>query len=116
VQVAESLVNPPDLEPSSPAANRDAYLAYVMRTQAATDRAARPRRGGTVEGGQQVTEAVRDDLLELRDDLGDARTQLEQVDTTSVVAVGRAVLVAANVVGAVANSAQTLALSRPTHS
>jgi hypothetical protein len=52
---------------------------------------------------------VRADLLELRDDLADARAQLEQVDPTNAVAVGRAVIAAANVVGAVANSAQTLA-------
>jgi hypothetical protein len=49
---------------------------------------------------------VRNDVTELRDDLGDARMQLEQADSGEVTAVGRAVFATGGVVGALGNSAQ----------
>ena len=44
----------------------------------------------------------------MRNDLGEARTQLEQADPNDAPGIGRSVVAATNVVGAVGNSAQAL--------
>ena len=61
-----------------------------------------------VDNGEQVTEEVRSDVTELRDDLADARTRLEQADAENPAAIGSSVVAAGNIVGAIAKSAQAL--------
>jgi hypothetical protein len=109
--VAENLTDPPEFDLTAPAATRQAYLSYLTEAQTAADRAleavstAGP---APVDDGGQVTEEVRTDLTELRDDLLDARTQLEQANPTDPSAIGRSVLAAGNLVGALGNRTQTL--------
>jgi hypothetical protein len=113
VPVTESLANSPGFDLTAPAASRDAYLAYLAQAQAATDRALENIAAAgpaPVDGGQQVTEEVRSDVTELRDDLADARTQLEQADANDPAAIGASVVAAGNIVGAVANNAQALSV------
>src|SRR4051812_17965035 len=125
VPVAESLMNPPGLDPTALDATREAYVTYLARAQGAADKAVQdvaaagpppPGDGAPgaaagpapVDDGQQVAEEVRDQLTDLRDDLGDARTQLEQADANDATTIGQAVVAAGNVVGAVGNNAQAL--------
>jgi hypothetical protein len=111
VPVVESLGNPPEFDVTTPAANRDAFAAYLAQAQAAADRAleAVTQAGAApVNGGAEIAEEVRSDITELRDDLADARSHIEQADANDPVAIGRAVVAAGNVVGAAANSAQAL--------
>ncbi len=66
-----------------------------------------------VEGGEQIANQVRSDIAELREDLADAKTQVDQADPNSVAAIGRAVVAASNVLGALANNAQALGALLP---
>ncbi len=109
--VAESMADPPEFDLGAPAATRQAYVSYVTEAQAAVDRALEGVSAAgpaPVDDGGQVTEEVRSDLTELRDDLGDARTQLEQADPADPSAIGRSVVAAGNLVGALGNRAQAL--------
>lgn len=111
VPVTESLASPPEFDLTAPAATRDAYLTYLTQAQAATDQALENIAAAgpaPVDGGEQVTEEVRSDVTELRDDLADARSQLEQAGADDPAAIGRSVVAAGNVVGAVANNTQAL--------
>jgi|tagenome__1003787_1003787.scaffolds.fasta_scaffold20206066_1 hypothetical protein len=111
VPVAESLMNPPGLDPTALDATREAYVTYLARAQGAADKAVQDVAAAgpaPVDDGQQVAEEVRDQLTDLRDDLGDARTQLEQADANDATTIGQAVVAAGNVVGAVGNNAQAL--------
>ena len=111
VPIAESLMNPPGFDPTALAATREAYVSYLARAQAATDKALQDvaaAGAAPVDDGQQVADDVRKQLTDLRDDLADARTQLEQANVNDPTAIGRAVVAAGNVVGAVGNSAQAL--------
>ena len=111
VPVAENLADLPEFDLSAPAATRQAYLTYLTDAQAAVDRAldgVSAAGAAPVDDGAQVAEEVRNELTELRDDLGDARTQLEQADPTDPSAIGRSAVVAGNLVGALGNQAQSL--------
>ena len=111
VPVAESLLSPPELDVTAPAATREAYLAFLARSEAAADAALEDVAAAApspVPDGQQVADDVRAQLTDLRDDLRDARAQLEQADPDDAVGIGRSVVAAGNVVGAVGNSAQAL--------
>jgi len=102
---------PPELDLTAPAATREAYTSYVAQAQSATDKAlANIAAAGPapVDRVKQIAEDVRTDVTELRDDLADARTQLEQTDAGDVTGIGRAVVAAGNVVGAIGNNAQAL--------
>jgi hypothetical protein len=111
VPVAESIANPPEFDVTAAAATRDAYSSYLIQAQAAADQALEDIAAAgpaPVDGGEQIAQEVRNDVTELRDDLADARTQLEQSDPGDVPGVGRAVVAAGNVVGAIGNNAQAL--------
>lgn len=111
VPVAESLLNPPGFDVTAPAATRDAYLSYLARSEAAADAATQDVAAAgpaPVDGGQKLADDVKGQLTDLRNDLGAARTQLEQADPNDAAGIGRSVVAAGNVVGAVGNSAQAL--------
>jgi hypothetical protein len=111
VPVAQSLLNPPEVNVTAPAATRNAYLSYLAKSEAATDGAIKDVTAAgraPVDNGQQIADNVRDQLTDLRNDLGQARTHLEQADPNDAVGIGRSVIAAGNVVGAVGNSAQAL--------
>lgn len=111
VPVAESLLNPPGFDLTAPGPTRAGYVAYLAKAQAATDKAVQEvaaAGAAPVEGGQEAADEVRDQLTDLRDDLGDARTQLERIDPNDANAIGRAAIAAGNVVGAVGNNVQVL--------
>ncbi len=111
VPVVDALDNPPAFDVTAPAATRDAYTGYLGRAQAAADGAVQgvtAAGAAPVEGGDQVAADVRANVTELRDDLAAAHTQLEQTDVNDPNAVGRAVVTAGNLAGALGNSAQTL--------
>jgi hypothetical protein len=112
IPVVETLGDPPEFDITVPAATRDAFAAYLTQAQTATDQALQDvteAGAAPVNGGEEIAENVRSDITELRDDLDEARGQLEQTDPNDPVAIGRSVVAAGNVVGAIANNAQALA-------
>lgn len=111
VPVAENLSTPPEFDLTAPAPTRDAYVTYLTEAQTAADSAlvsVEAAGAPPVEGGEEIAQNVREDVTELRDDLADARTQLEQTDVSDPAAVGRSVVAAGNVIGALGNNAQAL--------
>ncbi|MDQ3764187.1 MAG: hypothetical protein M3460_22175 [Actinomycetota bacterium] len=111
VPVVDRLGAPPAFDLTAPAATRQAYSTYLAEAQAAAERALESVSAAgspPVEGGEQIANEVRSDIAELRDDLADARTQVDQADPNNAVAFGRAVVAASNVLGALANNAQAL--------
>lgn len=112
VPVVENLSDAPEFDITAPAATRDAFAAYLAQAQTTTDQAlteVTEAGAAPVPGGEEIAANVRSDITELRDDLADARDALDQTDPGDTVAIGRSVLAAGNVVGAVGNSAQALA-------
>ena len=111
VPVVRDLGEPPQFDVGTPAATRDAFAAYLERAQAATDRALETvttAGAAPVDGGEQVAFGVRRDVTALRDELADARRQVEQVEVGDPEAVVRAVVAVGNAVHAVGSGAQAL--------
>jgi len=111
VPVVETLADPPEFDITLPAFVRDAYAAYLAQAQSAADRAladVTAAGAAPVEGGEGIAEEVRGDVLELRDNLADARSQLKQVGGGDASAVSDSVTTASNMAEAIANRAQAL--------
>ncbi|MGH3824599.1 MAG: hypothetical protein ACRDRA_17465, partial [Pseudonocardiaceae bacterium] len=88
-----------------------AYSSYLAEAKAEAERALQAVSSAgfpPVDGGEQIANEVRNDIAQLRDDLGDAKTQIDQADPNNAAAIGSAVLAAGNVLGALANHAQAL--------
>lgn len=112
VPVISRLTAAPGLDLGAPEATRQAYLTYLDEGLAATDRA----RGelaaagpAPVPDGDVIAEQVRGDVADLRTDLGAARDQVQRTDTSSAVAIGRAIVGVSRVVGALLNGAEVAA-------
>jgi hypothetical protein len=109
--VVQELGDPPQFDVAIPAATRDGFAAYLAQARAATDRALEAvttAGAAPVDGGEQVALGVRRDVTALRDELADARRQVEQVDVGDPEAVVRSVVEVGTVVDAVGSGAQAL--------
>lgn len=113
--VVDALTTPPALDLRDLAGTRQAYLDYLATAdqragQAVTDIQAAG--APAVPGGDAVATQVADQLGQMRHDVEQARTRLEQTDTNDVASLGDAVASTGNVVGSLANSAQALGAIR----
>ncbi len=93
------------------AATRQAYIDYLGTARNATQQAIDqlPSVGPPpVDNGQQVFDNMRNQLIQLREDLDNALAQLNRADPNDVGAIALAVTAAGNVLGAVGNRAQVL--------
>lgn len=112
VPVVESVQAPPPVELSDPESTRQAYLDYL---DAAHERAGQALQAmdeagpPPVPGGEELVRDVRDQLGDLQDDLGDARSRLETTAPNDVAGVGEAIVVAGNVIGSLGNTAHAVA-------
>ena len=109
VPVVAGLTAAPRIDVGAPEATRQAYLTYLADGIATTDRARAALAAAgpaPVVDGDVIAEQVRGDVAELRTDLVDARTQIEQVDPGSAVALGRALVGLGSVVRALLNGAE----------
>lgn len=101
----------PTFDLSTPQATQQAYSSYLAEAKTEAERALQAVSSAgfpPVEGGEQIAKEVRDDIAQLRDDLGEAKAQLDQADPNNPAAIGRAALAAGNVLGALANQTQAL--------
>ena len=109
--VVNKIGAPPEFDLSVPGATQQAYSSYLAEAQAEAKRAldsVSSAGSPPVEGGEQIANEVRSDIKDISDDLADAKTQIDQADPNNVTAMGRAVVAASNVLGALANNAQAL--------
>jgi hypothetical protein len=112
VPVVAHLTAAPRLDLNAPEATRQAYLTYLDEGVVETDqaRAALEAAGpAPVPGGDVIAEQVRGNVADLRADLGAARDQVAQTDTSSTVAIGRTLVGVTRVVGALLSSAKVAA-------
>jgi hypothetical protein len=107
----DRLGQPPPLDLGNLAATRQAYIDYLTNARNATQQAIDrlPTVGPPpVDNGQQILENMRTQLIQLRNDLDEALTKLNQANPSDVGAVGLALGAAGNVVGALSNRVQML--------
>jgi hypothetical protein len=112
VPVISRLTAAPGLDLNAPEATKQAYLTYLNEGVAVTDQArARLAAAGAapVPDGDVIAEQVRGEVADLRVDLTAARDQVQRTDTSSAVAIGRAIVGVSRVVGALLNGAQVAA-------
>ena len=112
VPVISRLTAAPGLDLNAPEATKQAHLAYLNEGVAVTDQArARLAAAGAapVPDGDVIAEQVRGEVADLRVDLTAARDQVQRTDTSSAVAIGRAIVGVSRVVGALLNGAQVAA-------
>jgi hypothetical protein len=102
---------PPQPDLGNLAATRQAYIDYLGNARNAVQQAIDqlPSVGAPpVDNGQQVLDNMRNQLIQLREDLDDAVAQLNRADPNDVGATALAVSAAINVLGAHGNRAQVL--------
>ena len=111
IPVVNRIGSPPEFDLTAPVATQQAYSSYLAEAQTQAKRALEivsSAGSPPVEGGEQIANDVRSDITDINDDLADAKTQVDQADPNNVTAIGRAVVAASNVLGALANNAQAL--------
>jgi hypothetical protein len=109
--VVNKIGAPPEFDLTAPGATQQAYSVYLAEAHAEAKRALESVSSAgspPVEGGEQIANEVRSDIVDISDDLAEAKTQVDQADPNNVAAIGRAVVGASNVLGALANNAQAL--------
>lgn len=112
VPVVARLTAAPRLDLGAPEATRQAFLVYLDEGLAVTDRARTELAAAgpaPVPDGDVIAEQVRGDVADLRTDLADARDQVQRTDTSSAVAIGRAVVGVTRVASALLNGAEVAA-------
>jgi hypothetical protein len=109
--VVDTLSTPPPVRFTDPAATRDAYLAYIDSSLQQAEQAAQAvNAAGTppVEGGDTLAANLREQVEVLKQDLAEARAQLEAVDPDSAAELGAAIAAVGNVLGSLGNTAQAV--------
>lgn len=101
---------PPQPNLGDPAAIKQQYSSYLENASSEVQRSldGLPDAGPPVEGGQQVIDDVRAQLEQLRDDLNEAKAQIDQVNPSDPGAVVEAARAAGNVLGRQGNVRQVL--------
>ncbi|HEY4419566.1 MAG TPA: hypothetical protein VGN22_08610 [Pseudonocardia sp.] len=108
----QALGTPPTSGFADPAAAKQAYLAYIDRALGEAEQAARQvdeAGAAPVQGGDELTRDVQSRLTDLRQDLMQAKAQVEAADPADPVAFGRAAAAAGNILGSMGHSAQAVA-------
>lgn len=110
--VVQTLGAPPTSGFADPAAAKQAYLGYIDRALGAAEQAARQvdeAGAAPVPGGDELTQDVQSRLTDLRQDLMQAKAQVEGADPADPVAFGGAAAAAGNILGSMGHSAQAVA-------
>lgn len=103
---------PPQPDMNNLAATRQAYINYLTNARNAAQQAIdRLSAVGAppVANGQQIVDQTRNQLTQLRTDLGDALAQLNRADPHDAGAIGLAAGAVGNMMGALGNRVQVLA-------
>jgi hypothetical protein len=112
VPVAQAVTAPPPSALSDPVATKQAYLTYIDGALGMTDHAEQQvdqAGAAPVQGGAELARRIQEQLGDLREDLAQARAQIDRADPGDPAALGQAVAAAGNIVGSMANSAQAVA-------
>ena len=112
VPVVQAVAAPPSSDLSDPAATRQAYLTYIDGALGKTDHAEQQMNqlgAAPVQGGEEFARGIQEQLGDLRQDLEQARVQIERADPGDPLALGQAAAAAGNIVGSMGNSAQAVA-------
>ena len=109
--VVQAVTPPPSSDLSDPAATKQAYLTYIDGALGKTNHAEQQVNqlgAAPVQGGDELARGIQEQLGDLRQDLEQARAQIERADPGDPAALGQAVAAAGNVVGSMGNSAQAV--------
>jgi hypothetical protein len=107
----DQLGAPPQLDLGNLAATRQAYIDYLTNARNAAQQADEQLSSvgaPPVDNGPEVLNNMRTQLTQVREDLDQALTQLNQADPNDVAAIGLALGSAGNVLGAYGNRTQVL--------
>ncbi len=110
--VVAGLTAPPEPNLSDLAGTRQAYLDYLGVAQQRADQALQLLDAvgpPPVPDGDRIGAQTREQLTQMRTDIGQARDQLQQADPNNPISMGYAVTSTANVFASLASSAQALA-------
>ncbi len=109
--VVGTLRTPPQIDVTDPAAAQRTYSSYLGEAQAQADQALREVTAAgapPLAGGEQLAQAVQQQVTDLRNDVTEARAQLDGADPGNPVAIGQAVAAAGNVLGSAGSNVQAL--------
>jgi hypothetical protein len=112
VPVVQAVTAPPSSDLSDPAAVKQAYLSYLdgaLSKTANAEQQVNHAGAAPVQGGDELARGVQQQLGDLRQDLEQARAQIERADPGDPAGFGQAVAGAGNIVGSLGNSAQAVA-------
>lgn len=111
VPVIGYLRTPPSIDVTDPAAAQRGYATYLQAAENKAEEAQqRVAAAGPapVTGGDELAQDVREQVADLREDVVEARRQVDAADPSNPVAVGQAVAVGGNVLGALGNNVQAV--------
>ncbi|MBW0093673.1 hypothetical protein I4I73_29925 [Pseudonocardia sp. KRD-184] len=109
--VVGTLRTPPPVDVTDPAAAQNAYRDYLGEAASRAEAAEQEIASAgppPVDGGEQLAQDVREQVVDLRADVSEALRQVDAADATNPVAVGQAVAVGGNVLGALGNQVQAV--------
>ena len=112
VPVVQAVTAPPASALSDPVATKQAYLTYIdgaLGMTAHAEQQVNQAGAAPVQGGGELARGIQEQLADLRQDLAQARTQIERADPGDPAALGQAVAAAGNIVGSMGNTAQAVA-------
>ena len=113
--VVGTLTAPPRPDLSNLAATRQSYLGYLGTAEQQADAARQQVTAAgapPVQDGEQISATVDDQLTQLRTDIDQARSQIQQTDPNDAGSITQALTAAGNIGGSLANSAKVLATLR----
>lgn len=107
----ETLRTPPPVDVTDPAAAQSTYRDYLREAESRAEAAEQEIESAgapPVDGGEQLAQDVREQVADLRADVAEALRQVDAADAGNPVAVGQAVAVGGNVLGALGNQVQAV--------
>ncbi len=113
--VVGTLTAPPRPDLNNLAAARQSYLSYLGTAEQQADAARQQVTSAgapPVKDGEQISATVREQLTQLRTDIDQARSQIQQTDPNDTGSITQALTAAGNVGGSLANSEKVLATLR----
>ena len=111
IPVVETLRTPPQIDVTDPAAAQRVYSSYLGEAQAKADQALQEVTAAgapPLAAGEQLGQAVQQQVADLRQDVTEARAQLDRADPGNPVAIGQAVAAAGNVLGSAGSNVQAI--------
>lgn len=113
--VVGTLTSPPNTDINNLSATRQNYISYLDTAARQADTARREISAAgapPVVGGEQIGSTVNDQVTQLRTNVGQALTQIQQTDPNDATSVTQALKAAGNVGGSLVDSTQVMSTLR----